>query len=221
VDAALKVPRLIKRYDNRKLYDVEARRYVTVEELGRMVGRGDELRVLHQTSGDDLTAVVLAQVLLEGIKQRTAQIPWQVLARLIRLGFRPASTLAQWTVPQEAARRARDEAERIASGLVSRGRLTIEEALALRQEIAGSVQRLVSEAQRGLESRFRSLLDGSEREGGVNPALKTLRERLLSLESYLAPPARGGRKPGRTRGPARARRSRSRSRPGLMPRRKE
>ena len=208
--------RLIKRYDNRKLYDVQARRYVTLQDLGRAVGEGTEVRVVDQKSGDDLTAMVLAQVLLEGIKERTARIPWQVLARLIRLGFGPASALAHWAGPPEAARKARDEAERIASGLLSRGRLTLEEAFALRQEIAGSVQRIVSETQAGIESRVRGILDRSEREGSVSPALKTLRERLMSFESYLGRPAARARKPV---GPRRPRRPRPI--PGTAPGRKE
>ena len=44
---------------------------------------------------------------------------------------------------------------------MNRGRLTLDEALALRQEIAGSVQRLVSEAQSGLEGRVRGLLEAA------------------------------------------------------------
>ena len=79
--------RLIRRYDNRKLYDTTARRYVTVEGLGRLVGAGEDVRVVNQRSGEDLTAMVLAQVIVEGIKERTARISGQVLARLIRLGF--------------------------------------------------------------------------------------------------------------------------------------
>ena len=79
--------RLIRRYDNRKLYDTTARRYVTVEGLGRLVGAGEDVRVVNQRSGEDLTAVILAQVIVDGIKERTARISGQVLARLIRLGF--------------------------------------------------------------------------------------------------------------------------------------
>ena len=89
-------------------------------------------------------------------------------------------------------------------GLIHRGRLSLEEALALRQEITGTVQRLVTEAQHGLEDRLRGLLDRTEKEGGVHPALMSLKERLLSFETYLgepqrspAPRRRAGRAPAR------------------------
>jgi polyhydroxyalkanoate synthesis repressor PhaR len=186
--AAGSAGRLIRRYDNRKLYDTAGRRYVTLEDLARLVGGGEDLRVQDQRTGEDLTAMVLAQVILEGIKERTTRIPGQVLARLIRLGFGPDGKRARWPEPAEAAAQARQEAERIVAGLLGRGRLTLEEGLALRQEITGSVQRLVTDAQHGLEARVHQLLESS---GGraLHPALSTLRERLLSLETHLADPA--------------------------------
>jgi polyhydroxyalkanoate synthesis repressor PhaR len=187
--------KLIKRYDNRKLYDPEARRYVTLADLARLVVEGSELKVVDQRSGEDITSLVLAQVIQDGIKEKTTSIPRQVLARLIRFGLRNA--FKEWPRPQEVAARARREAERIAEGLIGRGRLTLEEALALRQEITGTVQRLVTEAQHGLEDRLRGMLDRTEKEGGVHPALMSLKERLLSFETYLAEPKRSPAPPRR------------------------
>ena len=179
--------RLIRRYDNRKLYDMRERRYVVLDDLARMVGAGEDVRVEDQRTGDDLTAVVMAQVILEGVKERTARIPGRVLARLVRLGF-GADGRRAWPEPAPAAARARQEAERIVAGLLGRGRLTLEEGLALRQEIAGAVQRLVADAQHGIEDRIHRLLEGTGAEGKVRPSLANLRERLLSLETHLADP---------------------------------
>lgn len=180
--------RIIKRYDNRKLYDAQARRHVTLEGLAALVARGEDVRVVGQKSGEDLTTVVLAQVVLEGIRQGSATIPRQVLSRLIRAAAAPAAAWAEWKGPQEVAQQARQEAERIASGLLNRGRLSLDEALALRQEIAGSVQRLVADAQGGLEARMRGLLERSERERGLNPSLRALKEKLSLFEALLEPP---------------------------------
>jgi polyhydroxyalkanoate synthesis repressor PhaR len=214
--------RVIKRYDNRKLYDPEARRYVTLDDLARQIGAGEEVRVVDQRTGDDLTTVILAQVMLEGLKQRTANIPHQVLTRLIRLGHTASQTAAlgkagawaEWTGPSEAAAKAKDEAERIVSGLLSRGRLTLDEALALRQEMAGSVQRIVQDAQAGLESRLRRLMERSESEHGVNPALLALKTRLLTFENLLAPAP-----PPRPARPAQAPKPKSKPKPHSLKRR--
>lgn len=180
--------RVIKRYDNRKLYDPQARAYVTLADLARTLAGGAEIKVLDQKTGDDMTTVVLAQIILEGIKEKTATIPRQVLARLVRLGLGPSSAWGDLGSPPQAATRAKAEAERIVSNLLARGRLTLDEGLALRQEIAGSVHRLVAEAQHSLEGRLKGLLEWSEKETGVNPSLQALKERLLSFETYLGEP---------------------------------
>jgi polyhydroxyalkanoate synthesis repressor PhaR len=198
VASKLEAAHLIKRYENRKLYDPAARRYVTLEDLAARVARGEDLQVQDQKSGEDLTNLVLAQVLLEGVKEQATRIPRQVLTRLVRLS---AARPEPPPPPQPAAARAREEAERIVSGLLSRGRLTLEEALALRQEIAHSVQRAVSDAQRGLEHALHGLLERTEKEGGITPSLQSLKEKLMTLETYLDVP---GGKPRPRRAPARA-----------------
>lgn len=146
-------PRLIKRYDNRKLYDAGARRYVAIEDIARLITAGEDVFVQDQKSGDDITSVVLAQVILDGVKERTDSIPRQVLTRLIRLGGGPLSAWAEWDGPQEAAARARAEAERIAS------------------DVAASVQHLVAEAQGSVESRLRQWLpvSAARRRAGTGP----------------------------------------------------
>jgi polyhydroxyalkanoate synthesis repressor PhaR len=180
--------KLIKRYENRKLYDPEARKYVTLLDLGRLVAEGGEIRVVDQKTGEDLTTTVLAQVVLEGIKERTAEIPRHVLLRLIRLAARPAAW-GEWASAHDVANRAKAEAERIVSGFVAKGRLTIDEAVAVRQEIAGAVQRLVADAQQALESRFRGLFERPA-PGGALASLRALEEKLLAFEHVLEPETR-------------------------------
>jgi polyhydroxyalkanoate synthesis repressor PhaR len=183
----------IKRYDNRKLYDTGARRYVTVGDLAERVGRGEDLHVEDQKTGADITTVVLAQALFEAVKQQTAEVPRQVLARIIRLGSRRTSPAA--SPPPDPGARAREEAERIVSGLLAKGRLSLEEALSLRQEIAGALHRITVDLQRGVEARLHGLLSHAD---GPNTqaSLDKLRERLLAFETYLtASPRRpGGRR---------------------------
>jgi hypothetical protein len=127
-------------------------------------------------------------VILELIKERASSIPRQVLAGLIRWGTKPVEVWKGLLGPQDVASRARAEVERIVSGLLGRGRLTLDEALALRQDVTASVQRIVSDAQHGLELRVRGLFEREQRNGGVHPSLHGLKERLLSFESLLEEP---------------------------------
>jgi polyhydroxyalkanoate synthesis repressor PhaR len=186
-------PRAIRRYGNRKLYDPAAGRYVTLEDVARIVAGGHEVEVVEQKTGEDLTNITLAQVLLEGVKQGASRIPRQVLTRLIRIAAGPASAWGEWPEPRDTAGRARQEAERIVSRAIGRGRLSLDDAVALRQDLGQMVHRLVSEAQSGVESRLRALLTRGE--GVAGRSLEALRGRLQAFEAYIEKPppiTRGG-----------------------------
>jgi polyhydroxyalkanoate synthesis repressor PhaR len=77
---------VIKRYPNRKLYDTEAKQYITLEGIGALIREGKEVRVVDHTSGEDLTTLTLAQVILELERKRTGFLPQGVLTGLIRAG---------------------------------------------------------------------------------------------------------------------------------------
>ena len=51
----------IKRYANRKLYDTERSSYVTLDEIAEMVRTGEDLEIVDQKTGEDLTSVTLTQ----------------------------------------------------------------------------------------------------------------------------------------------------------------
>jgi polyhydroxyalkanoate synthesis repressor PhaR len=182
-DQAAPAPRVIRRYGNRKLYDPAARRYVTLEDLARMVAEGQEIHVLDQKTGEDLTSLTLIQVLLEGVKQGASRIPRQVLTRLIRIAAGPASAWGEWPEPQDTAGRARHEAERIVSRVIGRGRLSLDDAVALRQDVGQMVHRLVTEAQSGVETRLRTLLERGE--GVAGRSLDALRGGIEAFEAYI------------------------------------
>ncbi len=77
---------VIKRYANRKLYDPQASRYVTLEELADMIRAGREISVMDVTTGEDLTSVVLAQIILEKEKQHDSALPTGFMHKLIQYG---------------------------------------------------------------------------------------------------------------------------------------
>ncbi len=76
----------IKRYPNRKLYDTDAKSYVTLEEITRMIQEGDDVRVIDHESGDDLTTLTLTQIILEQEKKSAGFLPRNLLTNLIRTG---------------------------------------------------------------------------------------------------------------------------------------
>jgi polyhydroxyalkanoate synthesis repressor PhaR len=200
-------PRSLRRYGNRKLYDPGAGRYVTLEDVARIVAGGHEVEVVDRKTGEDLTNLTLAQVLLEGVKRGASRIPRQVLTRLIRIAAFPASAWGEWPEPRDTASRARREAERIVARVLGRGRLSLDEAVALRQDVGQMVHRLVSEAQSGVESRLRSLLERGE--GAAGRSLEAIRGGLQAFEAYIEKPRSPARRAGPPAGAGREQAARS------------
>ena len=84
---------IIKRYLNRKLYDTQARQYITLERIANLIRQGVQVRVVDHESGEDLTAITLAQVITEQEKKRTGSVPSTALADLIASGAEQRNTL--------------------------------------------------------------------------------------------------------------------------------
>jgi polyhydroxyalkanoate synthesis repressor PhaR len=79
--------RLIKRYESRKLYDTEESRYVSLDDIAGWVREGQEVQVMDNASGNDVTAQTLTQIILDEGKKGTA-LPSELLHDLIRRGER-------------------------------------------------------------------------------------------------------------------------------------
>jgi polyhydroxyalkanoate synthesis repressor PhaR len=77
---------VIKRYSNRKLYDTQESRYVTLEELEELIRAGREISVVDVSTGEDLTSVTLAQIILENERNHRATLPTGFLHQLIKHG---------------------------------------------------------------------------------------------------------------------------------------
>ena len=59
------MPILIKRYANRKLYNTQSSRYITLKGIAELLERGEEVRVIDNESGEDITKVALSQILVD------------------------------------------------------------------------------------------------------------------------------------------------------------
>ena len=63
--------RVIKRYANRKLYDTRDSRYVTLQQIAAFVRAGEDVRIVDNTTKEDLTQLTLAQIIYEEEKKGT------------------------------------------------------------------------------------------------------------------------------------------------------
>jgi len=74
---------IIKKYENRRLYDTSGSRYINLEEVAAMVRQGRDVQVLDAKTGEDLTRVVLTQIITEDARGRPAGLPLELLRQLI------------------------------------------------------------------------------------------------------------------------------------------
>ncbi len=56
---------VIKKYANRRLYNTGTSTYVTLEDLAKMVKKGEDFVVQDAKSGEDITHSVLTQIIFE------------------------------------------------------------------------------------------------------------------------------------------------------------
>ena len=85
--------RVIKRYSNRKLYDTEDKRYITLEQIQQLVQDGQDIKVVDNQTGEDLTTVTLSQILLEQEKRKEGNIPKSFFMDLVQ---RSSTTVADF-----------------------------------------------------------------------------------------------------------------------------
>jgi polyhydroxyalkanoate synthesis repressor PhaR len=78
-------PKVIKRYSNRKLYDTERSKYVTLDEIAKMIKAGEEVTIIDNETKEDLTSVTLTQIIYEEEK-RESRMPLSMLRNLIQTG---------------------------------------------------------------------------------------------------------------------------------------
>jgi polyhydroxyalkanoate synthesis repressor PhaR len=62
---------LIKRYANRKLYNTETSRYITLKGIAELLDAGKEVHVVDNESGEDITSVALSQILVDSERSNT------------------------------------------------------------------------------------------------------------------------------------------------------
>ncbi len=74
---------VIKKYENRRLYDTTNSRYVNLEEVAQLVQSGKDVQVVDAATGEDLTRLVLTQIIVEDAKTPNSNFPLDVLRQMV------------------------------------------------------------------------------------------------------------------------------------------
>ncbi len=81
--------RIIKKYANRRLYDTEASKHVTLQDIRRLIVDGNDIQVIDDTSGEDITRPLLLQIIVEQERIGEPILTKLLLSQLIRFYGNP------------------------------------------------------------------------------------------------------------------------------------
>jgi len=74
---------LIKKYENRRLYDATNSRYVNLEDVAQILKNGQDVRVVDAATGADITRLILTQIIVEDAKTPDSDFPLEVLRQMV------------------------------------------------------------------------------------------------------------------------------------------
>lgn len=169
---------LIKKYGNRRLYDTAGSRYVNLDDLAAHIRAGREVRVVDAKTGQDLTRVVLTQIITEDAKDKPTGLPLELLRQLIMASDEVRQEFLMWY---------------------------LKSAFDTYQKLQDTVQNRLSEVQSAILSpvdmmrRFLGTTAMPASPSDTEPEVETLRKRVAELEARLQKPAQRRKRTGTKR----------------------
>jgi polyhydroxyalkanoate synthesis repressor PhaR len=174
---------IIKRYPNRKFYDTEQKRYIILEDISERIRSGREVQVIEQSSGEDITSVILSQIIFEQEKKQTGFVPRSVLAGLVTAGGFTVSRMRKaLTTPLELLKQVNEEIEQRIELLIEQGELAEDEARRWRDKLLNN-ELSSSDTGKLEEDEIQRLLD--ERGVPSSTDLESLSQQLEELMKKL------------------------------------
>lgn len=193
--------RIIKRYANRKLYDTEHSRYVTLDQISEMIRNGDDVKIVDNKTKEDLTTVTLAQIIFEEEKKQRSFLPLGAMRNIIQSGgewFAEAQRRVQSILPGKRKEDGSEDTdgEPVAEvvpaaaddGQTDEAAQKKKSLAALREWVDHSKHRL-EEWQKQVDDKVRGAVETITHAvnpwAGVNKDVKVLADRIAELEAKL------------------------------------
>jgi polyhydroxyalkanoate synthesis repressor PhaR len=147
--------KLIKRYANRRLYDAETSKTITLDDVAELIKSGGEVRVIDNITGEDITSRVLGQTFLKiSMEQQNLEFSTFLLTALIREVSSNVSTLFSQLVDGGIGIGALtlERLDKIVQGMVDQGELEMTEKNDYLEGIVGQLnsERIQDRAKEGL-----------------------------------------------------------------------
>lgn len=168
--------RLIKRYGNRKLYDVARSRYITLDGIRALVQQGEDVHVIDNDTGEDLTGVTFAQIIYEAERRTSGALSLPLLRRLVEVGD---ETMQRG---REAFENMREAAEQSVHRLVENAA----DGRKLLDDLLDVPQRRLDDLQRRIDAQVRQSVERVASNPTLRNEIKRVENSLRQLEERLA-----------------------------------
>lgn len=191
--------RLIKRYGNRKLYDVSKSRYITLDGIRALVQAGEDVQVVDNRTGEDLTGVTFAQIIYETEKRSNGALTLPLLRRMVEIG-------------DETVQRSREAIESVVDAAEKGVRKLVGgEGTHFLEDVLDLPQRRLEEIQKRIDHQVRQSVEKVTHNPVLQSELRRVESNLRQLEAKLAEltgsnPPRGKTKSSGKRSTGRAKR---------------
>ena len=145
----------IKKYTNRKMYDTHDKRYVTMAQLSELIKQGEEVMVIDNRTGEDITTAIISQLIGRDNKEKDKAVSSQLLMQLLRKGGGTLTDYAKkyMSLWQGAFNMAEDEVSQLVNRLVKNKEISMSEAGKLKKEIMGYTSSLKSWISERIDKR--------------------------------------------------------------------
>jgi polyhydroxyalkanoate synthesis repressor PhaR len=152
--------RIIKRYSNRKLYDTEDKRYITLEQIQQLVKDGQDIKVVENQTGEDLTTVTLSQILLEQEKRKEGKLPKSFFMDLVSRSSSTVVDFMRKNVLQyfDSSMLSEETLSNNVDQLVKSGEIPQDEAKQLKDEIKTRTQTFKQRLDELVERRVQDVM---------------------------------------------------------------
>jgi polyhydroxyalkanoate synthesis repressor PhaR len=182
-------PTIIKKYANRRLYHTGTSTYVTLDDLARMVKDGEDFLVQDAKTGEDITRVVLGQIIFEQENKGQHLLPIAFLRQLIRFygdsmqNILPSyleTSLAAFTRDQDKMR------EQMAKAMQGNGAFDLMEETARRNmEMFQEAMRMWMPFQTSADAEPEQTEKGKAPSGDKESELEALRKQLRDMQKTI------------------------------------
>ena len=187
----------IKRYANRKLYDTKTKKYITLDKITKLLKAGEEVSVLDNKTGEDITAATVSQIFARAKKGQTDNGASNVMIQLLRKG---PGTLVDYgkkyiSLWDRALTMADEEIDKLVERLVKEKEITPSEGSKLKKDMVNRAEDMKKWIAEKIDKRVNEALDlmnlaSREKVSQLTGKIDTLTRKVQNLEKKLERKAR-------------------------------